>query len=277
MEILKELNIKNKELTIKATEEYKQQLIKQLQSDDKNTKIKAKEELYILNYKLILYIIKSYIGKGADFDELFDAGSVGFITGLDKFDPTKGYKLSTYICYYIKKSIYDFLLQNRLIKIPDYMQNLYIKYLQIVEKLNKNKIETTEETIADYMGISIEKLYKIINSRSSFSSLNQVIDTEEGDGDTLEDLIPNNELPPEEIIYQQERKKVITEMLNDLMPNERYIIKRRFGIDDTTTATYNIIADELNTTINEVKKLENSGLRKLSSKHRKKILKEYYI
>lgn len=275
MEILKILNEKNKELTNKATDEYKKILIQQLKSDDNNIKIKAKEELYILNYKLVLYIMKPFIGKGAEFDELFDAGSVGFIKGLDKFDSERGYELSTYVCYYIKKEIYEFLLQNRLIQIPEYLQNLYIKYLQAVEELNKNNNELTNEEIAEYMGISMEQLQKIINSRSSFSSLNQPIETDEGDGDSLQDIIPNNDEVPEDIILKQERKEIIGNMLDDLMPNEKYVIERRFGVNDTKTATYEIIASELNSTIADIKKLENSGLRKLSSKHRKQILKEY--
>ena len=275
MEILKQLNELNKELTNKATEEYKQKLISELKSNNENIRIKAEEELFILNYKLVLYVMKPYIGKGADFDELFDAGSIGFINGLRKFDVSKGYELSTYICYYIKKGIYDFLSQNRLIQIPEYMQNLYIKYLQILEELNNKNIEATDEMIAAKMNITVEQLQNVINSRTSFSSLNQQIDTDEGDGDTLEDLIPNQDDLPEDIIYKQERKEVINDMLNDLMPQEKYVIERRFGVNDTKTATYEIIANELNSTIADIKKIENSGLRKLSSKHRKQILKEY--
>ena len=251
------LEIKRQLLT---PEQERELAIKTAQGD-----IYAKKILIEHNLRLVVSIAKQYVGRGMPLLDLIQEGNLGLIKGIEKFDPTKGFKLSTYVIWWIKQAIVKAIADyGRIVRIPVHMQEKYSKYQTVKNRLEKELLrEPTLEEIADELSMSVQKLKDVIYYSQDIVSLNTIVDSSE---DTeLGDFVAADELTPEEVYEHSclsEELKILFEKVQ-LNPRELQVLLLRNGFYDGETKKLEQIGKHMGITKERVRQIENTALRKI--------------
>ncbi len=220
-------------------EEELELLLRAKQDDEE-----AKDKLILSNLRLVVNIAKNYVNKGLGFIDLISEGNFGLIHAIEKFDPSKGFRFSTYAVWWIKQSITKAIIsKGREIRIPSYKHDLLNKVNKyILEHVMKTSSYPSLEQIAEGTGISEKKVQKVMLEFQDLISLNAAI----GDDIYLEDTISQDEEDSLEnqVLGEIERTE-INEMLNVLKPREKEILKLRYGLDGYEIHTLEEIGSEI--------------------------------
>ena len=190
---------------------------------------KAREKLINSNYRLVISIAKKYHRKGTSFEDLIQESSTGLLKAVDRFDPTLGFKFSTYACWWIKQATLQYINnENSPVKIPSHSKMLVSKIKRTVKEIeDKFGYTPNVKEISEILSTS-ENLVK--NALSiSFKTLSLDDDTKENSV-SLRDKIKDSDLSPEDTLVNKEMYKIIRESLSLLTPREEKIIRLRFGI-----------------------------------------------
>ena len=201
------------------TQEEELELAKRKSEGD----IEARNKLIEHKLKWVVHVAKRYMGRGLDFLELIQEGNAGLIIGIDKFDYTKGYRISTYSYHWIRQSIMRAIIEKtRMIRLPIHLDEKIRKYQQIINELEQRLNRTaTKEEIAKELNIKIEELDKIYIYITDVTSLNAIID--EKDDSELEKVIESTEDNPEETYIKKNIKYEVKELFKKCYLNDREI------------------------------------------------------
>lgn len=231
---------------------------------------KAKNKIVNKNLKLVIKIAKNYKSNHLDFIDLIQEGNIGLIKGIDKFKHKMGYKLSTYVSWWIRQSINDSLTKkSRSIKLPSNIVNvLYkIKKIEQDEQISRNKY--TVEELAEKLEVPQEKIIKALNAPEDIISMNASNnESDNGDKDvSLCDLIQASEdYEPHNNLFLMERKKELINIIkSNLTEREQTILLRRFGIQDEREQTLEEIGNAIGLTRERIRQIEVEALFKLNS------------
>ena len=238
-----------------------------LASEFKKGNKTAKDELIERNLRLVVNIAKKYVGRGQPFLDLIQDGNIGLMKAIDKFEPGKGYKLSTYAFWWIHQSISRGIFHNsRTIRIPVYIQEKLNRYKKEVAALtDKLGREPSIKEVADLLKISIDDVQKLYEINKDATSINILIGDEE---DTeLEELIPDRTVSIERDYERRELRENVKKLIENtnLSEREKFIIKLRFGIDqpNESTASLREISQIIGVCVEAVRQIETKALRKL--------------
>lgn len=239
------------------------ELAQKIQSKHKGAS-QARHQMIRSNLRLVISIAKRYSNMGLSFSDLVEEGNIGLMRAVEKFNPERGYRFSTYASWWIKQAIMRALSnQGKTIRIPVYMYDVISKWRRVRDGLlqKMNRMPTRKE-IAKIMKVPVQKVKEIENIAGRPSSLNAPVSLD-GTAELIDLIEDDSAHAPDVQIGEALKNERIHKLLENLDERERKILNLRFGLGDAEPHTLEEVAQEFDITRERVRQIEAVALKKI--------------
>ncbi|MDD5365531.1 MAG: RNA polymerase sigma factor RpoS [Gallionellaceae bacterium] len=231
----------------------------------------ARQSMIEHNLRLVVNIAKHYINRGLTLLDLIEEGNLGLMHALDKFEPERGFRFSTYATWWIRQNIERAIMnQSRTIRLPVHVIKELNIFLRAQRHLETHGMpEAGPEEVAVLTGRSVEEVRRVLQLNDRMASLDAPLDIDPSlsIGEAIAD--ENSEMP-EEMLQAFEVEQYVQEWLGELSDKHRWVIERRFGLNDSEIATLEELAEHLGVTRERVRQIQLEGLQILRRVLRRK-------
>lgn len=224
----------------------------------------ARQSMIEHNLRLVVNIAKHYVNRGLTLLDLIEEGNLGLMHALDKFEPERGFRFSTYATWWIRQNIERAIMnQSRTIRLPVHVIKELNVYLRAQRHLETHGMpDAGPEDIAALTGKPVEDVRRVLQLNDRMASLDAPLDIDPSlsIGEAIAD--ENSEMP-EEMLQAFEVEQYVHEWLGELSEKHRWVIERRFGLNDQELATLEELAEHLGVTRERVRQIQLEGLQTL--------------
>ena len=239
----------------------------------------ARQELINSNLRLVVSIAKKYRGNGClEFLDLVQAGNNGLMTAVDKYDPEKGYKFSTYATWWIRQSILRTMHnEGRSIRLPVHVSERLYRMHKAEEKyaLANGGADMPIELLSEETGIPVETLEELKTYTDVKSLETPVGESDHGEQSLLLDFIPADGATVEDTCMNETLKEELRKSMRVLTDREREVLSLRFGLEDGRMRTLEEVGKQFGITRERIRQIEAKALRKLRKPKYSHNLKDY--
>jgi len=236
---------------------------------------RARQRLIEKNLRLVVSVAKKYRGYGLPFEDLIQEGNIGLMKAVEKYDPDRGFRFSTYATWWIRQAVQRAVIdKGRVIRVPVHMAEKIRKIGRTFGKLlSEHGREPTEEEVAEHLGWDVEEVRIAVSATPDATSLNKALGVEEGAAELM-DIVEDVHTPetPDAVIQEMETSGLWV-AVGRLPERARHVLVRRYGLDGRERATLADLADELGLSRERIRQIQSEAEQLLKTEENSRMLR----